>query len=131
MRISYWSSDVCSSDLGFLQNNAMQAAQLVTLGFSRSQELEADQLGVQYLKRAGYDPMALSTVLARLANQTNLEARVAGGAARALPEWASTHPDPASRAPHSQTLASRTGRAGRRNAAAPMPAVAGVPTRTH
>src|SRR3546814_18672198 len=88
MRISYWSSDVCSSDLGFLQNNAMQAAQLVTLGFSRSQELEADQLGVQYLKSAGYDPMALSTVLASLANQTNLEARVAGGAARSIPEWA-------------------------------------------
>src|SRR3546814_17837314 len=63
---------------GFLQNNAMQAAQLVTLGFSRSQELEADQLGVQYLKSAGYDPMALSTVLASLANQTNLEARLAG-----------------------------------------------------
>src|SRR3546814_1806778 len=29
---------------GLLQNNAMQVAQLATLGFSRSQELEADQL---------------------------------------------------------------------------------------
>src|SRR3546814_20785983 len=89
MRISDGSSDVCSSDLigdnggllgslgGLLQNNAMQVAQLATLGFSRSQELEADQLGVRYLKSAGYDPMALSTVLASLANQTNLEAKVA------------------------------------------------------
>ena len=33
---------------GLLQNNAMQVAQFATLGFSRSQELQADQLGVQY-----------------------------------------------------------------------------------
>src|SRR3546814_20629023 len=117
MRISDGSSDVCSSDLigdnggllgslgGLLQNNAMQVAQLATLGFSRSQELEADQLGVRYLKSAGYDPMALSTVLASLANQTNLEAKVAGGDARSIPEWASTHPDPASRVRNAPTLA--------------------------
>src|SRR3546814_2295872 len=111
---------------GFLQNNAMQAAQLVTLGFSRSQELEADQLGVQYLKSAGYDPMALSTVLATLANQTNLEARVAGGAARSTPEWASTHPDPASRVRNATTPASRAGSGGLRNADAFMAAVDGV-----
>src|SRR3546814_11681978 len=115
MRISYWSSDVCSSDLGFLQNNAMQAAQLVTLGFSRSQELEADQLGVQYLKSAGYDPLALSTMLASLANQTDLEARIAGDA-RSIPEWASPHPDPASRVRNAQQPASRYRAGGVRNA---------------
>lgn len=111
---------------GLLQNNAMQVAQLATLGFSRSQELEADQLGVQYLKSAGYDPMALSTVLASLANQTNLEAKVAGGDARSIPEWASTHPDPASRVRNAQTLASRVGTGGVRNADAFMAAVDGV-----
>ncbi|WP_246427155.1 M48 family metalloprotease [Sphingopyxis panaciterrulae] len=111
---------------GLLQNNAMQVAQLATLGFSRSQELEADQLGVRYLKSAGYDPMALSTVLASLANQTNLEAKVAGGDARSIPEWASTHPDPASRVRNAQTLASRVGTGGVRNADAFMAAVDGV-----
>ncbi len=111
---------------GFLQNNAMKAAQLATLGFSRSQELEADQLGVQYLKSAGYDPMALSTVLASLANQTNLEAQLAGGDARAIPEWASTHPDPASRVRNAQQLASRYGSGGVRNADAFMASVDGV-----
>ncbi len=45
----------------------MQVAQMATLGFSRAQELEADQLGVQYLRSAGYDPLALSTMLASLA----------------------------------------------------------------
>ena len=82
---------------GFLQNNAMQAAQLATLGFSRSQETQADDLGIQYLAGAGYDPTALSTMLASLAAQNALEARVTGQNARAIPEWASTHPDPASR----------------------------------
>jgi predicted Zn-dependent protease len=111
---------------GLLQNNAMKVAQLATLGFSRSQELEADQLGVRYLKSAGYDPMALSTVLASLANQTNLEARLSGGDARSLPEWASTHPDPASRVRNAQTLASRAGTGGVRNADAFMASVDGV-----
>ncbi|HMO76409.1 MAG TPA: M48 family metalloprotease [Sphingopyxis sp.] len=111
---------------GLLQNNAMQVAQLATLGFSRGQELEADQLGVQYLRSAGYDPLALSTVLASLANQTNLDAQLAGGDARSLPAWASTHPDPASRVRNAQTLASRVGSGGVRNADAFYTAVDGI-----
>jgi predicted Zn-dependent protease len=112
---------------GLLQNNAMKVAQLATLGFSRSQELEADQLGVQYLRSAGYDPMALSTMLASLANQTSLDARLSGGDARSLPEWASTHPDPASRVRNAEALASRAGGAGgNRNAAAFLASLDGV-----
>jgi predicted Zn-dependent protease len=112
---------------GLLQNNAMQIAQYATLGFSRSQELQADQLGVQYLKSAGYDPLALSTMLASLANQTVLEARLAGGDARSVPEWASTHPDPASRVRNAQTLASKVGgTGGLRNADAFLSSVNGV-----
>ena len=73
-----------------------QGSQLLTLKFSRSQELEADQLGQQYLTRAGYDPHAMATVLASLALQNNLDAQLQGSSA-SIPEWASTHPDPASR----------------------------------
>lgn len=97
---------------GLLQNNSLRVAQLATLGFSRSQELQADQLGVQYLRSAGYDTMALSTMLTSLANQTTLDARLSGGDARSLPEWASTHPDPASRVRNAQSLASRAGGSG-------------------
>lgn len=112
---------------GLLQNNSMRVAQLATLGFSRSQELQADQLGVQYLRSAGYDPLALSTMLASLANQTMLDARLSGGDARSLPEWASTHPDPASRVRNAQTLANRVGGSGgNRNAAAFLASVDGV-----
>jgi len=65
--------------------------------FSRSQELEADDLGIQYLTRAGYDPTAMSTVLASLAAQNSLDAQLQGRGNATVPAWASTHPDPASR----------------------------------
>lgn len=73
-----------------------QGSQLLTLQYSRTQETEADNLGIEYLRRAGYDPRAMSTVLQSLANQNALEARLMGSTDR-VPEWASTHPDPASR----------------------------------
>jgi len=79
-----------------LQQGFMQGSQLLTLKYSRKQETEADNLGVQYLNSAGYDPRAMSTVLQSLANQTALEAKLMGTTDR-VPEWASTHPDPASR----------------------------------
>ncbi len=41
--------------------------QLATLKYSRSQELEADQLGIQYLNSAGYDPRAMASLLQSLA----------------------------------------------------------------
>lgn len=72
-------------------------SQLLTLKYSRKQEYEADDLGIQYLASAGYDPKALSTMLESLAAQSAIDARVAGRDARSAPEWSSTHPDPARR----------------------------------
>jgi predicted Zn-dependent protease len=112
---------------GLLQNNALKVAQLATLGFSRSQELQADQLGVQYLLSAGYDTGALSTMLASLANQTALDARLSGSNSGSLPAWASTHPDPASRVKNGETLARKAGGTGRmRNADAFLAQVNGI-----
>ncbi|ODT01130.1 MAG: peptidase M48 Ste24p [Erythrobacter sp. SCN 62-14] len=79
-----------------LSRTFLQGSQMLTLRFSRQQELEADDLGILYLSRAGYDPRAMSTVLGSLAAQNALDARIAGRNA-SVPEWASTHPDPASR----------------------------------
>jgi predicted Zn-dependent protease len=79
-----------------LSRTFLQGSQLLTLRFSRSQELQADDLGIQYLQSAGYDPRAMSTVLSSLASQNALDARLQGRNA-SIPEWASTHPDPASR----------------------------------
>ena len=80
-----------------LQQSFMQGSQLLTLKFSRTQENEADRLGIEYLRRAGYDPRAMSTVLASLAAQNALSARLMGAQENRVPEWASTHPDPAAR----------------------------------
>ena len=46
--------------------------------YSRSQELEADELGVRYLKRLGYDPMAQADFLRSLQASSSLQARIAG-----------------------------------------------------
>ncbi len=86
-------------------------AQAAILGYSRNQEYQADDLGILYLQKAGYDPLASSTVLASLAAQTDLDARVTGNA-RTLPEWASTHPDPAARVQRARELAQSRGGAG-------------------
>jgi predicted Zn-dependent protease len=87
---------------------AGQAAQLYTLRFSRTQEYQADDLGIRYLAGAGYDPRAASTMLASLAAQTTLDARLAGRDARTAPEWGSTHPDPASRVARARQRADAT-----------------------
>ena len=88
---------------------ALQSSQLLTLRFSRSQELEADRLGIEYLNRAGYDPHAMASVLASLANQNTLDARLQGRDDARLPAWASTHPDPASRVQTADQIAQGTG----------------------
>ncbi len=91
-----------------LSRTFMEGSQMLTLKFSRTQELEADDLGIQYLGRAGYDRRAMGTVLASLAAQNSLDARLAGRNA-SVPEWASTHPDPASRV---QSALAKAGTAG-------------------
>jgi predicted Zn-dependent protease len=81
-----------------------QAPQLLTAQYSRKQETQADNLGIQYLKGAGYDPHAMATVLYSLALQNNLDAQLQGRDA-SIPQWASTHPDPASRVRAAQNQA--------------------------
>ncbi|WP_073974376.1 M48 family metalloprotease [Erythrobacter donghaensis] len=91
-----------------LSRTFLQGSQLLTLKFSRKQELEADGLGIDYLGRAGYDRRAMGTVLASLAAQNALDARLSGQDAN-VPEWASTHPDPASRVQSALTRAGAPG----------------------
>jgi predicted Zn-dependent protease len=100
------------SALGQLgQQIAGTAPQLATLSYSRNQELEADQLGVRYLAGAGYDTRAMATVLQSLAAQNSLDAQIQGRDAT-IPEWASTHPDPAGRVQNALQLAQAAGAGG-------------------
>lgn len=79
-----------------VQQGLLQGSQLLTLKYSRAQETEADNGGIALLKKSGYDPRAMSTVLQSLAAQNALDAQLMG-ASNQVPAWASTHPDPASR----------------------------------
>jgi len=87
-----------------LQKGLLQLPSVLTLKYSRGQENEADALGVQYLRKAGYDPRAMSTVLQSLANQNALDARMMGTSDQ-VPVWASSHPDPAARVRTTEGLA--------------------------
>ena len=109
------------------QQLAGSLAQRYVLKYSRSQEYQADDLGVSYLGKAGYDPMASSTILASLAAQTSLDAQLMGKGGKELPEWASTHPDPASRVTRAAQKASVTPATGKaRNRDAFLAAINGV-----
>lgn len=67
---------------------AMMIGQLVSMKFSRNDESEADDLGVQFISEAGYDPRAMIGVMEVL--------KKAGGGGR-TPEFFSTHPNPENR----------------------------------
>ena len=71
---------------------ALLAARLVSAGtllkFNRDQEGEADEQGLKYMARSGYDPHAMLEVLEILAE---------AGRGPRQPEFLSTHPHPESR----------------------------------
>jgi predicted Zn-dependent protease len=117
-----------NSQIGQLLSKGIgTGVQALTLKFSRSQEYEADDLGVSYLAKAGYDPMASSTMLASLAAQSALDARSRGQDGRSTPTWASTHPDPASRVTRAAQKAGATGvKGGARNRDAFLDALNGT-----
>jgi len=117
-----------SSDVGSLiGKGAGFGADLITKGFSRKQEYQADDLGVRYLANAGYDPLASSDMLGVLGAQQTLEAQISGKS-NSLPTWASTHPNSSDRVRRARTKAQETGKAGRgiRNNAALLDAVDGL-----
>lgn len=62
---------------------------VVLLKYGRDEESEADMLGLRYMSRAGYDPIAQQRVMEVLLETSS-------GVAR-QPEWLSTHPYPETR----------------------------------
>jgi predicted Zn-dependent protease len=103
---------VTGSDI--LSQLAGQVSQGIFLKYSRSQEFEADDLGVRYIAAAGYDPMASPSFLNSLGAATSLESRASGrDDERSTPSWARTHPLSADRVKRATTKAQATGKAGR------------------
>lgn len=72
------------------QNQMLAAAitQLISMRFSRQDELEADGLGVRFMGQAGYDPRSMIRVMEVLREASK------GGRS---PEFFSTHPSPENR----------------------------------
>jgi predicted Zn-dependent protease len=82
---------------------AAQAANQVSSGiaaghiasYSREQELQADQLGAEYLARVGYDPKNMVDVIGVLKDQERFAADTARAAGKKVPEgghWLASHP---------------------------------------
>jgi len=111
---------------GGLQQYAGPLAQVFSLKYSRAQEEEADDYGILYLSKAGYDPSALASMLNSLALQTVVDSRVAGLADGQIPEWASTHPDPARRVVRAETRSKAYPVSTFRNADAHLAAIDGM-----
>jgi predicted Zn-dependent protease len=70
------------------------------LKFSRGAEVEADNLGVQYLYASGYDPTAMSTMFEKLASKNK---KKPGAVAKLF----STHPQSIERRDESLSLVAR------------------------
>lgn len=74
-------------------------SQAYLLSFGRSQEREADRLGIRYMTAAGYDPGGMIGLLSILVE--------ASEGASSPPEFLSTHPNPKSRQRDAADLISR------------------------
>jgi predicted Zn-dependent protease len=70
---------------------AQAGMELLMMKYSRDDENQADELGLRYLTRAGYDPRPMAQVFRTL--QRVGEAQGEGR----VPGWMSTHPDPGDR----------------------------------
>ena len=66
----------------FLGRQASQAVgtlgNVALSGYSRSQEFQADTLGVRYIRRAGYDPEGMASFLAKMQANSQLQATLQG-----------------------------------------------------
>ena len=77
---------------------AQLAAGAYVQGYSRSQELEADLLGVRYMSRGGFDATAMSSFLETMEAESALEGKMAGmGSVGASGGLFASHPRTAER----------------------------------
>lgn len=67
-----------------------QALGLLFLKYGRDDELQSDLLGAKYAAATGWDPRGVPQFLATLG-------RLREGSEKGIPNWLSTHPEPASR----------------------------------
>ena len=87
-----------SQDFRRYSKEAQSALGLLMLKYSRDDETQADELGVEYSAKAGYDPREMPATYRMLK-------RVGERAGQGLPAFLSTHPDPGDREERTRRLA--------------------------
>jgi predicted Zn-dependent protease len=78
-----------------------QGAQLLMMSFSRADESQSDELGVEYSSKIGYNASHMADFFQTLQRQQQ------GSGHAALPEFLSTHPDPGNRYERVKQLAAK------------------------
>lgn len=73
---------------------------MLFLKYGRDDEVESDRLGMEYSSREGWDPAGVPRFLSTLA-------RVSAMSERGVPNWLSTHPEPASRVDDAQPIVAK------------------------
>lgn len=128
-----------AAGLGGATELAARASQGVAAGvvasYSRDQELQADQLGAEYLARAHYDPHRMVDVIGVLKNQERFaadQARAAGKPPPSGANWLSSHPSNDRRLAEIREIAGRyadraTGAYGDDGRARYLAAIDGIP----
>lgn len=97
---------------------AQQGLGLLFLKYSRDNETQADELGVGYATKAGYDPREIPATYATLK-------RIGERAGSTLPSFLSTHPDPGDREIRTTQLSSAAAASAHRDLAIDAPAYRG------
>jgi predicted Zn-dependent protease len=82
---------IASSDIAQYANVAGSALGILFLKYSRDDERQADDLGLRYMRRAGFDARQMPAVFTML---ERVNTTAAGGR---VPQWLATHPDPGNR----------------------------------
>ena len=96
------------TDNDALRSLGRVGAHAVLNAYSRKEEYEADDLGVLYLSRAGFDPGAMSSFLDKLQRHSALEASMHGRPASPGLDFFATHPRTRDRVDRAVAAARRT-----------------------
>ena len=94
------------------QDEAEARSKLAIASFSRQQELEADQIGIKTIARAGYDPYAAARFLTALGEWSALRASISGAGSADRPDMMATHPSTPERIAHATEEARQFGAPG-------------------
>ena len=103
-------SDVLDKPVEGRKFKALEQIRLAS--FSRQQELEADQIGVRTIARAGFDPYGASRFLTSLNRSTELNASIFGQKTSNQPDFLATHPGTPERVAQAINIARQYGSPG-------------------